>query len=82
MSVEEKIFVVVLSRWKYIYSAVLEYKFEVLVFHLSMLISRYFILLLQYISEGNIVLFTSLHLSDNFGYFYTVRSIIQSIINK
>ncbi len=55
---------------KYIYlSTVLKYSFEVLVLYLSVSIFCYFILLLNQTSEANIVLFTPLHLFDNFSYF-------------
>ena len=37
--------------------------------YLSIIILSYLILLLYYISEGNIVLFTPLHLFDSFSYF-------------
>ncbi len=47
----------------------LKYKFEVLVLYLSIFFSCHFLLLLHYISEGNIVLFTSPQLSDSFSYF-------------
>ncbi len=54
---------------KYIYSgAVFKYKTEVLVLNLNIYILCNFILLFHYISEANIVLFTSLHLSDSFSY--------------
>ncbi len=60
------------QRWKvtkYIYlSTVLKYKFEELVLYLSTSIFCYF-KLLHHISEGNIVLFTPLQLSDNLSYF-------------
>ncbi len=46
------------SGGKYIYSStVLKYNFEVLI---------YFILVLHYNSDGDIVLFTTLHLFDTF----------------
>ncbi len=54
---------------KYIYSRiVLKYNFEVLVLHLIISIFCYFILLLHFISEGNIVLFTPLLLFDSYSY--------------
>ena len=55
---------------KYIYSStVLKYNFELLVLYLSISVWCYFILPLHYISEGNIVLSTPLHLFDSFSYF-------------
>ncbi len=59
-----------MNQWwevtKYIYSsAVLNYSFEVLVLYLSISLFCYFILLLHYISEENIVHFTPLHSLDN-----------------
>ena len=53
---------------KYINSStVLQYKFEVLYMSISIVCN--FVLLLHYITEANIELFTSLLLSDSFSYF-------------
>ncbi len=73
------------SGGKYIYSSTaLKYNFEVFVLYLSISLFCYFILLLNYISEANIVLFTPLHLFDNFSYslLCRFRLMIQNIINK
>uniref|UniRef100_A0A3B4YX93 TNFR-Cys domain-containing protein n=1 Tax=Seriola lalandi dorsalis TaxID=1841481 RepID=A0A3B4YX93_SERLL len=54
---------------KYLYSgSVYQYNFEVLVLNLSIYILCYFLLQLHYISDGNIVLSTPLHLFDSFSY--------------
>uniref|UniRef100_A0A3B4T3M2 TNFR-Cys domain-containing protein n=1 Tax=Seriola dumerili TaxID=41447 RepID=A0A3B4T3M2_SERDU len=54
---------------KYFYSgSVNQYNFEVLVLNLSIYILCYFLLQLHYISDGNIVLSTPLHLFDSFSY--------------
>lgn len=58
-------------------STVLKYCFEALVLYLSLSILSYFIFLLHYISEGSIVLLTSLHLFKS--YFLKLRFYTQNI---
>lgn len=57
-------------RVKYFYSCVaLKYSFDILVFYLSTSIFCYFILLFDYISERNIVLYTPLHIFYSYNYY-------------
>ncbi len=68
--------------WNVHLSIVLKYKFEVLVLYWSISILCYVILLLHYSSEGNIVLFTTLHLSDSLSYFTAFTSKIYDQVIK
>lgn len=65
---------VVESKFPVLLSTVLMHSFEVLVLFLSISVLWYSMLLLNHISEGNIVLPTPLHLFDSFSYYLLSRS--------